>query len=49
MNPSKDFKQINVNPFIFFNGHDQQDRRDPDLNDFNNLSSNNFDSPYILE
>ena len=49
MNPSKDFKQTNFSPFIFFNDHDQQDMRDPDLNDFNDLSSNSFDSPYVLE
>ena len=44
MNPSKDFEQINFNPFNFFNDHDQQDTRDPDLNYFNDLDSNNFDS-----
>ena len=49
MNPFKDFKQINFNPFNFFNDHDQQDMRDPDLNYFNDLNSNNFDSPYVLE
>ena len=49
MNPSKDFEQINFNPFNFFNDHDQQDMRDPDLNYFNDLNSNNFDSPYVLE
>ena len=30
MNPSKDFEQINFNPFNFFNEQDQ-DMRDPDL------------------
>ena len=35
MNPSKDFEQINFNPFNFFNDQD--------------LNSNNFDSPYVLE
>ena len=49
MNPSKDFKQINFHPFNFFNDRDQQDMRDPDLNCFNDLNSNNFDSPYVLE
>ena len=49
MNPSKDFEQINFNPFNFFNDQDQQDMRDPDLNYFNDLNSNNFDSPYVLE
>ena len=43
MNPSKDFEQINFNPFNFFNDQDQQDLRDPDLN------TNKFDSPYVLE
>ena len=49
MNPSKDFEQINFNPFNFINDQDQQDMRDPDLNYFNDLNSNNFDSPYVLE
>ena len=49
MNPSKDFEQINFNPFNFFNDQDQQDMRDSDLNYFNDLNSNNFDSPYLLE
>ena len=49
MNLSKDFEQINFNPFNFVNDHDQQDVRDPDLNYFNYLNSNNFDSPYVLE
>ena len=49
MNPSKNFEQINFNPFNFFNDQDQQDMRDPDLNYFNDLNSNNFDSPYALE
>ena len=49
MNPSKDFKQINFNAFNLFNDHDQQDMRNPDLNYFNDLNSNNFDSPYVLE
>ena len=49
MNPSKDFEQINFNPFNFFNDQDQQDMRDPDLNYFNDLNSNDFDSPYALE
>ena len=31
MNPSKDFKQINFNPFNLFNDQDQQDMRDPDF------------------
>ena len=48
MNPSKDFEQIDFNPFIFFNDQDQ-DMRDPDLNYFNDIKSNNFDSPYDLE
>ena len=47
MNPSKDFEQINFNPFNFFNDQDQQDMRDPDLNYSNDLNSNNFDSPYV--
>ena len=45
INPSKDFEQINFNPFNFFNDQDQ----DPDLNYFNDLNSNNFDSLYVLE
>ena len=49
MNPSKDFELINFNPFNFFNHQDQQDMRDPDLNYFIDLNSNNFDSPYVLE
>ena len=49
MNPSKAFEQINLNPFNFFNDHDQQDMKDPDLNYYNDLNSNNFDSPYVLE
>ena len=48
MNPSKDFEQINFNPFNFFNDQDQ-DMRDPDLNYFNDLNSDKFDSPYVLE
>ena len=47
MNPSTNFKQINFNPFNFFNDQDQQDIRDP--NYFNHLNSNNFDSLYVLE
>ena len=49
MNPSKDFEQINFNTFNFFNDKDRQDMSDPDLNYFNDLNSNNFDSPYLLE
>ena len=58
MNPSKDFKQINFNPFNFFNDQnygefinlqDQQDMRDSDLNYFDDLNSNNFDCPHVLE
>ena len=49
MNPSKDFEQINFNPFNFFNDHDQQDMRDSDLNYFSDLNFNNFDSPHVLE
>ena len=48
MNPSKNFEQINFNPFNFFNDQDQ-DMRDPYLNYFIDLNSNNFDSPYVLE
>ena len=48
MNPSKDFEQINFNPCNFFSDQDQ-DMRDADLNYINDLNSNNFDSPYILE
>ena len=48
MNPSKDFEQINFNSSNFFNNQDQ-DMRDPDLNYFNDLSYNNFDSLYVLE
>ena len=48
MNPSKDFKNINFNPFIFLNDQ-EQDIRDPELNYFNTLNSNNFDSPDALE
>ena len=49
MNPSKNFEQINLNPFNFFNDQDQQDTKDADLNYFNDLNSNNFVSPYVLE
>ena len=56
MNSSKAFVQINFNPFLTliipnnpFNDHDQQDMRDPDLNYYNDLNSNNFDSAYFLE
>ena len=49
MNPSKDFEQINFNPFKCFNDQDQQDMRDSDLNHFSDFNSNNFDSPYIFE
>ena len=49
MNPSKDFKQIHFNLFNFLNDQDQQDMRGPDLDYFNDLNSNNFDSPYVLE
>ena len=48
MNSSKDFEEINFNPFKFFDEKDE-DRRDPDLNNFNDLNSNNFDSSYVLE
>ena len=48
MSPSKDFKKINFNPFIFLNDQ-EQDIRDPELNYFNILNSNNFDSPDALE
>ena len=48
MNLSKDFEQINFNPFNFLNDQDQ-DMRDPDLNYFKDLNSNNFDSLYVLE
>ena len=47
MNSSKDFKKINFNFFNFFNDQDQ-DMRNPDLNYFNDLNSNNFDSTYVL-
>ena len=47
-NPSKDFQQINFNPSNFFHDQDQQDMRDPDLN-YDDLNSNNFDSPYVSE
>ena len=49
MNPCKDFKQINFSLFNFFNDQDQQDMRDSGINYFNNINSNNFDSPYVLE
>ena len=49
MNPSKDFEQINFNPFNFFNDQDQKDMRNPNLSYFNDLNSNNFNSPYVLE
>ena len=49
MNPFKNFEQINFNLFNFFNDQDQQDMRDPDLNYFNHLNSNNFDSPHVLD
>ena len=48
MNPLKDFEQTDFNIFNFFNDQDQ-DIRDPDLNCFNDLNSNNFDRPYVLE
>ena len=48
MNPSKDFEESNFNSSNFFNDQDQ-DMRDPDLNYFNDLNSNNFDSLYVLE
>ena len=48
MNPSTDLEQINFNPFNFFNDQNQ-DTKDPNLNYFNDLNSNSFDSPYILE
>ena len=48
MNSSKDFEEINFNPFKFFDEKDE-DRRDPDLKNFNDLNSNNFDSSYVLE
>ena len=48
MNPSKNFEQIYFNPFNFFNEQDQ-DMRDPDLNYFSDLNSNDFNSPYVLE
>ena len=47
--PSKDFDQTNFNPFNFFNDQDQQGMRDPDLKSFNDLNSNNFDNPHLLE
>ena len=37
MNSSKEFEQINLNPFNFFNDQDQ-DMRDPGLNYFNDIS-----------
>ena len=46
MNLSKDFGKINLNPFNHFYDRDQ-DMRDPDINYFNDLNSNNFDSPYF--
>ena len=49
MNPCKDFEQINFNPFNFFNDQDQKDMRNPNLSYFNDLNSNNFNSPYVLE
>ena len=49
MNPSKNFEQINLNPFNFFNDQDQQDTKYPDLNYFKDKNSNNFVSPYVLE
>ena len=48
MIPSKDFEQNNFKSSNFFNDQDQ-DMRDPDLNYFNDLNSNNFDSLYVLE
>ena len=49
MNPSKDFKQINFNPFDFVNDQDQQVVGDPELNYFNDLNSNNVGRPHVLE
>ena len=48
MNPLKDFEQTDFNLFNFFNDQDQ-DIRDPDLNFFNDLNSNNFDRSCVLE
>ena len=45
MNLSKDFGKINFNPFNLFYDQDQE-MRGPDINYFNDLKSNNFDSPY---
>ena len=47
MNPSKDFEQINFNPFNNFNDKYQQNIRDPGVNYFNDSNSKNFDSPYV--
>ena len=43
MNPTKDFEKMNFNTFNFFIDQDQ-DMRDSDLNYFNDLNSNSFDS-----
>ena len=48
MNSLVDFEQINFNPFHFFNDQ-HQDIKDPYLNYFNNLNSNSFDRPYVLD
>ena len=49
MNWSKDFEQINFNPWNFLSNQDQE-MRDSDLkNYFNDLNSINFDSPHVLE
>ena len=49
MNPFNDIEQINFNPFNFFTDQDQQDMRDSELNYFNDLNSNNFDSLFVFE
>ena len=48
MNLSNDSKQINFKPFNFFNNQ-HQDMRDPNLNYFNDLSSNNFISTCVFD
>ena len=45
--PTKDFKDIKVNPFNVLNEQDE-DIRDPDLDYFSNLHSKSFDRQHVL-
>ena len=48
MNSSKDYEQVNFNSFNCFSDQDDY-MRDPNLNYFNDLNSNNFDITCVLE